>query len=109
LIFPIIIPPSKLIGFLGVFYLVFWSVLIKTQFVDFYTGSEYVEKAPLEVCAKLVIDSLRERREKERKEKEEKLTEDLAQMKAIREEEAAEKKRVVIVTPEEAKQAASLK
>lgn len=68
-----------------------------------------MEKAPLEVCAKLVIDSLRERREKERREKEQKLTEDLAQMKAIREEEAAEKKKVVIVTPEEAKQAASLK
>ncbi|VDI84090.1 Hypothetical predicted protein [Mytilus galloprovincialis] len=29
-------------------------------------GSEYVEKAPLEVCAKLVIDSKRERREKEK-------------------------------------------
>ncbi|XP_061169939.1 uncharacterized protein LOC133179172 [Saccostrea echinata] len=73
--------------------------------------SEFVEKAPLEVCAKLVIESRRERREKERKEKEQKLTEDLAQMKAIREEEASEKekKKVIVVTPEEAKQAASIK
>uniref|UniRef100_A0A8W8KX51 Uncharacterized protein n=1 Tax=Magallana gigas TaxID=29159 RepID=A0A8W8KX51_MAGGI len=71
--------------------------------------SEYVEKAPLEVCAKLVIESRRERREKERKEKDQKLTDDLAQMKAKRDEEAAEKKKVVIVTPEEAKQAASRK
>ena len=74
-----------------------------------FTGSEYVEKAPLEVCAKLVIESRRERREKERKEKEQKLTDDLAEMKAKREEEAAEKKKVVIVTPEEAKQAGSRK
>jgi hypothetical protein len=29
------------------------------------TGSEFVEAAPLAVCAKLVIDSKRERREKE--------------------------------------------
>lgn len=72
-------------------------------------GSEYVEKAPLEVCAKLVIESRRERREKERKEKDQKLTDDLAQMKAKRDEEAAEKKKVVIVTPEEAKQAISRK
>eukprot|EP00105_Crassostrea_gigas_P007572 XP_011421859.1 PREDICTED: uncharacterized protein LOC105324435 isoform X8 [Crassostrea gigas] len=71
--------------------------------------SEYVEKAPLEVCAKLVIESRRERREKERKEKDQKLTDDLAQMKAKRDEEAAEKKKVVIVTPEEAKQAISRK
>lgn len=76
---------------------------------DISTGSEYVEKAPLEVCAKLVIESRRERREKEKKEKDQKLTEDLAQMKAKRDEEAAEKKKVVIVTPEEAKQAASRK
>lgn len=74
-----------------------------------FTGSEYVEKAPLEVCAKLVIESRRERREKERKEKEQKLTDDLAEMKAKREEEAAEKKKVAIVTPEEAKQAGSRK
>lgn len=77
--------------------------------LDFSTGSEYVEKAPLEVCAKLVIESRRERREKERKEKDQKLTDDLAQMKAKRDEEAAEKKKVVIVTPEEAKQAISRK
>lgn len=76
---------------------------------DISTGSEYVEKAPLEVCAKLVIESRRERREKERKEKDQKLTDDLAQMKAMRDEEAAEKKKVVIVTPEEAKQAISRK
>ncbi|KAK3099265.1 hypothetical protein FSP39_001865 [Pinctada imbricata] len=41
-------------------------------------GSEFVEKAPLEVCAKLVIDSKRERRERENQEKERKLEEELA-------------------------------
>jgi hypothetical protein len=30
-----------------------------------FTGSAYVENAPLEVCAKLVIDSKRERRQQE--------------------------------------------
>lgn len=56
-----------------------------------------------------MIESRRERREKERKEKDQKLTDDLAQMKAKRDEEAAEMKKVVIVTPEEAKQAISRK
>ena len=37
-----------------------------------------MEKAPLEVCAKLVIDSKRERRERENAEKERKTQEDIA-------------------------------
>ncbi|CAG2257979.1 unnamed protein product [Mytilus edulis] len=44
-------------------------------------GSEYVEKAPLEVCAKLVIDSKRERREKEKLENLKRQDEDAAKLK----------------------------
>ncbi|XP_076116989.1 uncharacterized protein LOC143084815 isoform X2 [Mytilus galloprovincialis] len=46
-----------------------------------FTRSEYVEKAPLEVCAKLVIDSKRERREKEKLENLKRQDEDAAKLK----------------------------
>ena len=39
-----------------------WNV---KWFFWLFTGSEFVEDAPLEVCAKLVFDSKRERRQKE--------------------------------------------
>ena len=44
-------------------------------------GSEYVENAPLEVCAKLVIDSKRERRQQEEREKSKRQDEEAAQRK----------------------------
>lgn len=43
--------------------------------------SEYVENAPLEVCAKLVIDSKRERRQQEEREKSKRQDEEAAQRK----------------------------
>ena len=46
-----------------------------------FTGSEYVENAPLEVCAKLVIDSKRERRQQEEREKSKRQDEEAAQRK----------------------------
>lgn len=46
-----------------------------------FTGSEFVENAPLETCAKLVIDSKRERREKEQREKDKLEEEEAAKMK----------------------------
>lgn len=55
--------------------------LLKTLII---TGSEIVEPAPLEVCAKLVIDSKRERRDKEKLEAEKLHKEQLAARKARR-------------------------
>lgn len=58
-----------------------WACEIWEYFFLFSSGSEYVEKAPLEVCAKLVIDSKRERREKEKLENLKRQDEDAAKLK----------------------------